>query len=175
MHPRTVPRVQNKIENTMYEEHLKRLEQNFGKFLDYPDAEPLEKCILLLKRRKMTYKQIQKFLGNPSKETIKSTILKYEPELLNIDCNQHKLQSNKNQIEQRVIGLIQKYNQFIYDLDEFDKCTFNIVDNKITFYDEDKQYYFFDYLDQRTQLSILYNIARILNIDIKSTEFKPQQ
>ena len=159
----------------MYEEHLKRLEQNFGKFLDYPDAEPLEKCIILLKRRKMTYKQIQKFLGNPSKEIIKSTILKYEPELLNIDCNQRKLQSNKNQTEQRIIGLIQKYNQFIYDLDEFDECTFSITDNKIIFYDEYGQEYYFDQLDQRTQLSILYNIARILNIDIKSTEFKPQQ
>lgn len=159
----------------MYEEHLKRLEQNFGKFLDYPDAEPLEKCILLLKRRKMTYKQIQNVLGNPSKEIIKSTILKYEPELLNIDCNKHKLQSNKNQIEQRVIGLIQKYNQFIYDLDEFDECTFNIIDNKIMFCDEYKQEYYFNQLDQRTQLSILYNIARILNIDIISTEFKPQQ
>ena len=159
----------------MYEEHLKRLEQNFGKFLDYPDAEPLEKCIILLKRRKMTYKQIQNILGNPSKEIIKSTILKYEPELLNVDCNQNKLQSNKNQIEQRVIGLIRKYNQFIYDLDEFDECTFNIIDNKIVFCDEYKQEYYFNQLDQRTQLSILYNIARILNIDIKSTEFKPQQ
>ena len=159
----------------MYEEHLKRLEQNFGKFLDYPDAEPLEKCILLLKRIKMTYKQIQNVLGNPSKEIIKSTILKYEPELLNIDCNKHKLQSNKNQIEQRVIGLIRKYNQFIYDLDEFDECTFNIIDNKIMFCDEYKQEYYFNQLDQRTQLSILYNIARILNIDIISTEFKPQQ
>ena len=159
----------------MYEEHLKRLEQNFGKFLDYPDAEPLEKCIILLKRRKMTYKQIQNILGNPSKEIIKSTILKYEPELLNVDCNQNKLQSNKNQIEQRVIGLIRKYNQFIYDLDEFDECTFNIIDNKIMFCDEYNQEYYFDQLDQRTQLSILYNIARILNINIKLTEFKPQQ
>ena len=159
----------------MYEEHLKRLEQNFGKFLDYPDAEPLEKCIILLKRRKMTYKQIQNILGNPSKEIIKSTILKYEPELLNVDCNQNKLQSNKNQIEQRVIGLIRKYNQFIYDLDEFDECTFNIIDNKIIFYDEYKQEYCFNQLDQRTQLSILYNIARILNVNIKLTEFKPQQ
>lgn len=159
----------------MYEEHLKRLEQNFGKFLDYPDAEPLEKCIILLKRRKMTYKQIQNILGNPSKEIIKSTILKYEPELLNIDCNQNKLQSNKNQIEQRVIGLIRKYKQFTYDLDEFDECTFNIIDNKIIFYDEYGQEYYFNQLDQRTQLSILYNIARILNINIKLTEFKPQQ
>lgn len=159
----------------MYEEHLKRLEQNFGKFLDYPDAEPLEKCIILLKRRKMTYKQIQNILGNPSKEIIKSTILKYEPELLNIDCNQNKLQSNKNQIEQRVIGLIRKYKQFTYDLDEFDECTFNIIDNKIMFCDEYGQEYYFDQLDQRTQLSILYNIARILNINIKLTEFKPQQ
>ena len=123
----------------------------------------------------MTYKQIQNILGNPSKEIIKSTILKYEPELLNIDCNKHKLQSNKNQIEQRVIGLIRKYNQFIYDLDEFDECTFNIIDNKIMFCDEYKQKYYFNQLDQRTQLSILYNIARILNIDIISTEFKPQQ
>ena len=159
----------------MYEEHLKRLEQNFGKFLDYPDAEPLEKCILLLKRRKMTYKQIQNILGNPSKEIIKSVILKYEPELLNVDCNQNKLQSNKNQIEQRVIGLIRKYKQFTYDLDEFDECTFSISDNKIIFCDEYGQEYYFDQLDQRTQLSILYNIARILNVDIKLTEFKPQQ
>ena len=92
-----------------------------------------------------------------------------------IDCNQRKLQSNKNQTEQRIIGLIRKYNQFIYDLDEFDKCTFNITNDKITFCDEDGQYYSFDQLDQRTQLSILYNIAQILNIDIVSTEFKPQQ
>ena len=159
----------------MYEEHLKRLEQNFGKFLDYPDAEPLEKCIILLKRRKMTYKQIQSILGNPSRSIIRSTILKYEPELLNIDCNQHKLQSNKNQIEQRVIGLIRKYNQSIYDLDEFDECTFNIIDNKIIFCDEYGQEYYFNQLDQRTQLSILYNIARILNVNINLTEFKPQQ
>ena len=159
----------------MYEEHLKRLEQNFGKFLDYPDAEPLEKCIILLKRRKMTYKQIQNILGNPSKEIIKSVILKYEPELLNVDCNQNKLQSNKNQIEQRVIGLIRKYKQFTYDLDEFDECTFNIIDNKIMFCDEYGQEYYFDQLDQRTQLSILYNIARILNVNIKLTEFKSQQ
>lgn len=159
----------------MYEEHLKRLEQNFGKFLDYPDASPLEKCILLLKRKNMTYKQIQSFLGNPSKEIIKSTILKYEPELLNIDCNHHKIQSSKNQIEQRIIGLIKKYNRFNFDLDEFDECDFNITDNKVVFCDEYGQHYLFGQFDQRTQLSILYNIARILNIDIKSTEFKPQQ
>lgn len=157
----------------MYETHLKRLEQTFGKFLDYPDAEPLEKCIILLKRQKMTYKQIQKILGNPSKEIIKAAILKYEPDLLNIDCNHHKLQSNKNQTEQRVIGLIQKFNQFKFDLDEFDECNFTITDNKITFCDESGDHYCFDDFDQRTQLSILYNIARILNVDIKSTEFKP--
>ena len=56
-----------------------------------------------------------------------------------------------------------------------DECTFSITDNRIIFCDEYGQEYYFDQLDQRTQLSILYNIARILNIDIKSTEFKPQQ
>lgn len=160
----------------MYEEHLRRLEQNFGKFSDYPNAQPLEKCILLLKRKNMTYKQIQGFLGNPSKEIIKSVILKYEPELLNIDCNQHKLQSNKNQTEQRIIGLIKKFDIQTFDLDEFGLSHFiNQKEGLANFYDEDGNYNLFSQLDQRTQLSILYNIARILNIDIKSTEFKPQQ
>lgn len=120
----------------------------------------------------MTYKQIQKILGNPSKEIIKAAILKYEPSLLNIDCNRHKLQSTKNQTEQRIIGLIRKFNQFKFDLDEFDECEFNITDGKVSFYDKSGDHYCFNELDERTQLSILYNIARILNIDIKSTEFK---
>ena len=72
-------------------------------------------------------------------------------------------------------NLLDIINNFIEMMDEFDECTFNIIDNKIMFCDEYKQEYYFNQLDQRTQLSILYNIARILNIDIISTEFKPQQ
>ena len=154
----------------MYEEHLKRLEYTFGKFTEFPEATPLEKCILLMKENNCSYKVIMSKLGNPSKKIIRDTILKYKPELLE--------QTNvpvKSEItnEKRLIGLLKKFNKYQFDLDEFDLCDFKIENNCVTFNTEYNDFYIYKDLDERTQLSILYNVAKLLNVDIKTNEFKP--
>lgn len=51
----------------------------------------LEEKIIQLREEKYTYAGIQYFLGNPSKKFIKAVLKKYRPDLINIDCNYHKL------------------------------------------------------------------------------------
>lgn len=43
----------------MYEEHLKRIEFNFGKLEGYEGAEPGEKCVILLRKNGISYGGIQ--------------------------------------------------------------------------------------------------------------------
>ena len=138
----------------------------------YPNINNLEIAILQLKKENCSYPQIQKLVGNPSRKFIRETILKYEPSLL--EDNNSSQKSNITP-KKRIIGLIQKFNKFDFDLDEFDESTFSIQGDKLYWKDWKGEVWDFDEFDERTQLSILYNIARILNINIKSNEFKPEQ
>lgn len=61
----------------------------------YKDATDLEKAILVLRNNNYSYNEIQRSLGNPSKKTIRQVLLKYDPELINIDTNYHKLVKKK--------------------------------------------------------------------------------
>ena len=61
----------------------------------YKDASDLEKAILALRNNSYSYCEIQKALGNPSKKFIRQTLLKYDPELIDIDTNYHKLAKKK--------------------------------------------------------------------------------
>lgn len=85
------------------------------------------------------------------------------------------IKKNNNNVVKRIIGLSKKNNTWQYDLDEFDLTTFEIKDDKLFMTDEDGDSFFIEDFDERTQLSILYNIARLLNIDIKTNEFKPDK
>ncbi len=57
----------------------------------YEDATDLEKAILVLRNNSYSYGEIQRALGNPSKKLIRQVLLKFDPRLIEIDTNYHKL------------------------------------------------------------------------------------
>lgn len=61
----------------------------------YKNASDLEKAILALRNNSYSYAKIQRALGNPSKKFIRQVLLKYDPELIDIDINFHKLAKQK--------------------------------------------------------------------------------
>lgn len=61
----------------------------------YKDASDFEKAILALRNNSYSYAEIQRALGNPSKKMIRQILLKYDPELIDIDTNYHKLAKQK--------------------------------------------------------------------------------
>lgn len=152
----------------MWEEHLKRAEVSFGKYKGDENLSPLEKCIILMREHNCSYKQISSHLGCLNKKCIREVLLKHRPDLLNLKPPSIK----KDYTENRIIGIISKYKQTFFDLEEFDNCDFYIENGKLKFKTDTDDIYIFNEFDERTKLSILYNIARILNIDIKTTEFK---
>jgi len=76
-----------------------KLKEILDKYSDlvsqYKDASELEKAILALRNNSYSYGEIQRALGNPSKKTIRQILLKYDPELIDIDTNYHKLAKQK--------------------------------------------------------------------------------
>lgn len=68
----------------------KQLKDFFG-FDDLPsnynEASDFEKCILILRSNGFSYGSIQLKLGNPSKKQIRSVLLKWAPELIDIHSN----------------------------------------------------------------------------------------
>lgn len=136
--------------------------------IKYPEINDLEIAVLYLKENGYPYPQIQKLTGNPSRKLIRNIILKYEPNLL----QEVEVKKNSSTPQKRLLGLISKFNKYTYNLEEFGKCVFSIDKNDyISWKDENGTIWNFDDFDLRTQLSILYNIAEELNIDIKSNEF----
>lgn len=149
-----------------YKPHLQRIQEQYGKLEGYDECTDFDKCVILLKKNNCTYKQIQKWLGNPSKEIIKEVILKYVPETLNNDNNKNKLQSTQYLIEKRLIGLLKTTDIRLYDLDEFGNTSFWLVEGRLFFVSEDHKCYKFISWDERTQTSILQNVAKILNFKL---------
>lgn len=149
-----------------YKPHLNRVENQYGKLEGFDDCTDFEKCVIILKQNNCTYKQIQKWLGNPHKDLIKEVINKYIPETLNNDCNKHKLKSQKHPTESRLIGLLNLAESRLYDLDEFGLTNFWIIDGRVYFMSEDKHVSKFIDWDERTQNAIIMNVAQILNVNI---------
>ena len=57
----------------------------------YPNASELELKILFLRSDGYNYSGIQRVLGNPPKKFIRSVLLKFDPSLIDKDCNYNKL------------------------------------------------------------------------------------
>ncbi len=146
--------------------HFSNINTNLYK-AKYSGINDLEIAILYLKENNYPYSQIQKLTGNPSKKIIRNTILKYKPELL----QDTEIKKSSSTPQKRIIGLLCKFNKYTFNLEEFGECTFSLNNNNISWKDKDGIIWEFDDFDRRTQLSILYNIAEELNIDIKSNEF----
>lgn len=122
----------------------------------YKDASDLEKAILALRNNSYSYAEIQKALGNPSKKFIRQVLLKYDPELIDIDTNFHKLAKQKKisieegEFRYRLIQTnIWKWNLQGEDYEFFIKD--NELFMKDSFGDEDK----FSDWDESTQKQFL--------------------
>jgi len=78
---------------------------------NYPDASDFDKCIILLRTYKLTYGQISSKMGSPSKKAIRSSLLKWAPELIEEDCNRNKLKAKEKASKEEftLINLIRKY------------------------------------------------------------------
>jgi hypothetical protein len=152
--------------NMNYKPHLARIQNQYGALVGFDECTDFDKCVIILKQNGCTYKEIQKWLGNPAKDLIKEVILKYIPDSLNTDNNKNKLKSQQYPNEKRLLGLLGNQESRFYDLDEFGKTNFYIVEGRLYFIDENNICTKFIDWDERTQLSIIQNIARILNFKL---------
>lgn len=70
-----------------------KLKDYFG-FTDIPEvyetASDFEKCVLLLRLGGLSYGQIQTQLGNPSKKQIREVLLKWAPELIDLNLTSYR-------------------------------------------------------------------------------------
>ena len=132
--------------------------------IQYKDASDLEKAILVLRNNSYSYAEIQKALGNPSKKFIRQVLLKYDPELIDIDTNFHKLAKQKRisieegEFRYRLIQTnIWKWNLQGEDYESYIKD--NELFMKDSFGNEDK----FSDWDESTQKQFLNELLRRIN------------
>lgn len=146
---------------------LKELESKFGQ-INILNATELEKCVIILYKNNYTYAQIQRQLNCLSKKDISNILKKFNLSPI----ENKKINRNNITIEKRICGLCKKFNQWEFDLEEFDTSTFFLNKENDLCFKYNNTVDKLSYYDERTQLSILYEIASYLNIDIRSTEFK---
>ena len=132
--------------------------------IQYKDASDLEKAILALRNNSYSYAEIQKALGNPSKKFIRQVLLKYDPELIDIDTNFHKLAKQKRiSIEE---------GEFRYRLIQTNIWKWNLQGEDYEFYIKDNELFMKDSFgnedkfsdwDESTQKQFLNEVLRRIN------------
>lgn len=132
--------------------------------IQYKDASDLEKAILALRNNSYSYAEIQKALGNPSKKFIRQVLLKYDPELIDIDTNFHKLAKQKRiSIEE---------GEFRYRLIQTNIWKWNLQGEDYEFYIKDNELFMKDSFgnedkfsdwDESTQKQFLNELLRRIN------------
>lgn len=132
--------------------------------IQYKDASDLEKAILALRNNSYSYAEIQKALGNPSKKFIRQVLLKYDPELIDIDTNFHKLAKQKKiSIEE---------GEFRYRLIQTNIWKWNLQGEDYEFYIKDNELFMKDSFgnedkfsdwDESTQKQFLNELLRRIN------------
>ena len=116
----------------MYEEHLKRIEFHFGELEGYEDAEPGEKCVILLRKKGTPYGGIQHWMGNPSKKWIRQVLLKWAPELIDLDCNHNKLKAKPTKsFEKQLIHKLNQLPSWLNVETDDDIIDFELVDGRV--------------------------------------------
>ena len=130
----------------------------------YKDASDLEKAILALRNNSYSYAEIQRALGNPSKKMIRQILLKYDPELINIDTNYHKL------AKQKKISI--QEGEFRYRLIQSGIWNWNLQGEDYEFYIKDNALYMkdsfgneelFSEWDESTQNQFLNELRNKIN------------
>ena len=132
--------------------------------IQYKDASDLEKAILALRNNSYSYAEIQKALGNPSKKFIRQVLLKYDPELIDIDTNFHKFAKQKRiSIEE---------GEFRYRLIQTNIWKWNLQGEDYEFYIKDNELFMKDSFgnedkfsdwDESTQKQFLNELLRRIN------------
>ena len=132
--------------------------------IQYKDASDLEKAILALRNNSYSYAEIQKALGNPSKKFIRQVLLKYDPELIDIDTNFNKLAKQKRvSIEE---------GEFRYRLIQTNIWKWNLQGEDYEFYIKDNELFMKDSFgnedkfsdwDESTQKQFLNELLRRIN------------
>ena len=140
--------------------------------IQYKDASDLEKAILALRNNSYSYAEIQKALGNPSKKFIRQVLLKYDPELIDIDTNFHKLAKQKRiSIEE---------GEFRYRLIQTNIWKWNLQGEDYEFYIKDNELFMKDSFgnedkfsdwDESTQKQFLNELLRRINENRSSSTF----
>lgn len=132
--------------------------------IQYKDASDLEKAILALRNNSYSYAEIQKALGNPSKKFIRQVLLKYDPELIDIDTNFHKL------AKQKIISI--EEGEFRYRLIQTNIWKWNLQGEDYEFYIKDNELFMKDSFgnedkfsdwDESTQKQFLNELLRRIN------------
>lgn len=103
----------------MYTKFLEKIKSEFSNqnpspsdiLNKYENASDFDKCVILLRSYKFTYGQISAKIGSPSKKTIRESLLKHAPELIEEDCNRNKLQAKERASKEEfiLINLIRKH------------------------------------------------------------------
>lgn len=145
-----------------------KLKEILDKYSDlvsqYKDASELEKAILALRNNSYSYGEIQRALGNPSKKTIRQILLKYDPELIDIDTNYHKL------AKQKIISITE--GEFRYRLIQSGIWKWTLQGEEYEFYIKNNSLYMKDSLgdeelfsdwDESTQNQFLNELRNKIN------------
>ena len=130
---------------------------------NYPEANDFDKCVLLLRSYKWTYGQISSKIGSPSKRTIRESLMKWAPELIEEDCNRQKLQPKDRPSKEEFIlmNLIKKHPEIeSYYMGDplLGNWKFVIVEGRLYYIEEDNSVWPFgdyDFICQNQFLEII--------------------
>ena len=126
----------------------------------YSNATDFDKCIILLRSYKLTYGQISSKLGSPSKKSIRESLLKWAPELIEEDCNRQKLQAKDRPSKEEFIlmNLLRKYpekNKFYMGHPILGNWRMVIVEGRLYYVEDDNDCTAFGSFDPVCQYQFL--------------------
>lgn len=126
----------------------------------YSNATDFDKCIILLRSYKLTYGQISSKLGSPSKKSIRESLLKWAPELIEEDCNRQKLQAKDRPSKEEFIlmNLLKKHpekNKFYMGHPSLGNWRMVIVEGRLYYLEDDNDCTAFGSFDPVCQYQFL--------------------
>ena len=147
----------------MYERILEEIKKAFKNSNEisqmYNSANEFELSVLILRSNKCDYGQIQNWLGSPSKKKIREVLLKYNSNLIDLDCNRKKLKQIKEKASpfefQAIINLNKNHIKMI-DLNGW--YTWKVIKGRLFLYDINNIELKMGDFDETTQQQILNTV-----------------
>ena len=147
-----------------------QIEPMFG-WEELPGANEFEIAVVYLRKKNRTYSEIQQWLGNPSKKTIREVLLKWNPNLINIETGQIKkkdLSNKPSKYEYILMNLLtnnlnKQFYVFCDSMSSKELWKFIICEKRLFYIESDGETYMFGDWDECTQNQILQEIKNQLN------------